>query len=72
MTGEDQKNYLSIVSGKWKKIKEDPARLFEYNNTARQMKNKAEKATKAGGDLSVDSMVQHEETVTESSVVTVC
>ena len=33
--GEDRKNYRSIVSRMWKKIKEDPARLFTYNNKAR-------------------------------------
>ena len=28
MTREDRKNFLSIVSGRWKRIKENPARLF--------------------------------------------
>ena len=35
MTGEDRKNYRSIVSRRWKEIKEDPARLSEYNDRAR-------------------------------------
>ena len=69
MTGEDRKNFRSIVSGRWKKIKEDPARLFTYNNRARQMRDEAEKPTKSGDDLWVGSMVHHEETVTESTVV---
>ena len=42
MTGEDRKNYRSIVSRRWKEIKEDPARLSAYNDRARQMKNEAE------------------------------
>ena len=33
------------------------------------MRDEAKKSTKSGDDLSVGSMVQHEETVTESSVV---
>ena len=41
MTREDQKNYCSIVSRRWKDIKEDPTRLSAYNERARQMKNKA-------------------------------
>ena len=41
MTGEDRKNYRSIVSRMWKEIKEDPERLSEYNDRARQMKNEA-------------------------------
>ena len=49
--------------------KENPARLFTYNNRVRQMKDEAEKPTKSGDDLSGGSMVQHEETVTESFVV---
>ena len=60
MTGENRRNYCSIVSRRWKEIKEDPA-------MARQMKNEAEKPAKAGDDLSVDSMEQ--QTVTERSVV---
>ena len=40
--GEDRKIYRSIVSRRWKEIKEDPARLFEYNDRARQMQNEAE------------------------------
>ena len=67
MTEEDRKNYRSFVSRRWKKIKEDPARLFAYNNTARQMKNEVEKPAKAGDDLSVGSMEQ--QTVTERPVV---
>ena len=67
MTEEDQKNFRSIVSGRWKKIKEDPVRLFTYNNRARQMRDEAEKPTKSEDDLSVVIMVQ--QTVTESSVV---
>ena len=42
MTGEDRKNYRSIVSRRWKEIKKDPARLTEYNDRARQMQNEAE------------------------------
>ena len=47
MTAEDhtQKKYCSIVSGRWKKIKEDPAKLIAYNNRAKQMKDEAEKPT---------------------------
>ena len=69
ITGEDRRNYRSTVSRRWKEIKEDPARLFTYNDRARQMRNETEKPTKSGDDLSVGSMVQHEETVTESFVV---
>ena len=43
MTGEDRKNYRSIVSRRWKEIKEDPARLSKYNDRVRQMQNEAEK-----------------------------
>ena len=43
MTGEDRQKYRSIVSRRWKEIKEDPARLSAYNDRARQMKNEAEK-----------------------------
>ena len=43
MTGEDRKNYCSIVSKMWKEIKEDPARLSAYNDRVRQIKNEAEK-----------------------------
>ena len=39
MTGEDRRTYRSIVSRKWKETKEDPARLSEYNDRARQMQN---------------------------------
>ena len=68
MTGEDQKNYRSIVSRGWKKINEDPARLFAYNNRARQMRDEPEKPTKSVDSL-IGSIVQHEETVTEGFVV---
>ena len=60
MTGEDRKNYRSIVSRRWKEIKKDPARLAAYNDRARQIKNEAEKP----GDDS-----QHEKTVAERSAV---
>ena len=39
MTGEDRKNYCSIVSRRWKEIKEDPARLSVYNDRVRQMRD---------------------------------
>ena len=42
MTLEARKNYHSIVSRRWKEIKEDPARLSVYNDRARQMKNEAD------------------------------
>ena len=42
MTEEDQKNYRSNVSRRWKEIKEDPARLSEYNDRAKQVQNEAE------------------------------
>ena len=42
MAGEDRKKYRSIVSRSWKEIKEDPARLSEYNDRVRQMLNEAE------------------------------
>ena len=47
MTVEDHthKKYCSIVSGRWKKIKEDPAKLIAYKNRAKQMKDEAEKPT---------------------------
>ena len=60
MTGEDRKNYRSIVSRRWKEIKEDPARLSAYNDRARQMKNEAE-------ELGDDS--QNEKTVVDRPVV---
>ena len=59
MTGEE--------SRRWKEIKGNPARLSEYNDRARQMKNEAEKPAKAGDDLSVGSLKQ--QTVTERPVV---
>ena len=55
------------MSRRWKEIKGDPARLSEYNDRARQMKNEAEKPAKAGDDLSVGSLKQ--QTVTERPVV---
>ena len=42
MTGEDQKNYQSTVSRRWKEIQEDPERLSAYNDRARQMRNDAQ------------------------------
>ena len=39
MTGEDRKNYHSIVSRRPKEIKEDPARLFAYNDRSNQMRD---------------------------------
>ena len=39
MTGEDRKNYRSIVSRRWKEIQEDPAMLSVYDDRARQMQN---------------------------------
>ena len=44
ITGEDRKDYRSIVSRRWKDIKEDPARLSEYNDRAGQMQNEAEES----------------------------
>ena len=69
MTGEDQKNYRSIVSKTWKDIKEDPARLTVYNDRASKMKNEAEKPTKLGDDSSVSRMEQHEKTMAERATV---
>ena len=43
MTREDRKNYSSIVSRRWKEIKENPAKLSAYNNRVRQMRDEAEK-----------------------------
>ena len=60
MTGEDQRNYRSIVSRRWKEIKEDLQRLSAYNDKARQMKNEP---TKLGDDA------QHEKVVAKRSVV---
>ena len=61
MTGENRKNYQSIVSRRWKEIKEDLARLSEYNDSARQMQNKAEES---GDDsqnkkMVIDGPVKH-------------
>ena len=64
---EDQRNYCSIVSRMRKKIKEDPARLFTYNNRVRQMRNEAEKPAKVEDDLLVGSMEQ--QAVTEGSMM---
>ena len=47
----------------WKKIKEIPAKLFTYNNRARQMRDEEEKPAKVGDYISVDSIEQ--QTVTE-------
>ena len=74
MTGADQKNYHSIVSERWKKMKENPARMIRYNNKAKQIRIEAEKVkpTKSGDDQhdpSVGCMVQHEEMVTERPAV---
>ena len=60
MTGEDRKNYRSIVSRRWKEIKEDPARLSAYNDRVRQIKNKAK-------ELGDDS--QNEKTVVDRPAV---
>ena len=60
MTEEDRKNYLSIVSKRWKEIKKDPERLSAYNDRARQMKNEAE-------ELGDDS--QNEKTVVDRPAV---
>ena len=35
----NRKNYRSIISEMWKKVKEDPTRLISYNNRARQMRD---------------------------------
>ena len=63
MTGEDRKNYRSIVSRRWKEIKKkkkNPARLSAYNDRAKQMKNEAEEP----GDDS-----QNEKTVADRPAV---
>ena len=44
MTGEDRKNYRSIALRRWKEVKEDPAKLSEYNDRARRMQNEAEES----------------------------
>lgn len=74
MTDRDQRNYRSIISRRWKEIKEDPKRLVVYNNRAKHLRNKAAKVklTEFGDDqhnLPVGNMVQHEENVTEKCVV---
>ena len=43
ITGEDRKKYRSIVSKRWKEIKEDLEKLSAYNDRVKQMKNEAEK-----------------------------
>ena len=48
------------MSRRWKEIKEDPARLSEYNDSARQIKNEAEKPSHHS---------QHEKMVTERPAV---
>ena len=70
MIAEDWKNYRSIVSRMWKKIKEHPARLLTYNNRVWQMRDEADKPAKVGDDLSVGSMEQ--QAVTERSVIKKC
>ena len=52
---------------RWKEIKEDPPRLSQYNDRARQMNNESEKLAKTGDYLLVGSMEQ--QTVTERLVV---
>ena len=42
MIGENQKSYRSFVSIELKETKQNPARLSEYNDRARQMQNEAE------------------------------
>ena len=39
MTGVDRRNYCTILSRKWKAIKEDPARISAYNDGSRQIKD---------------------------------
>ena len=53
MTEEDQQNYRSILSWRWKKIKKDRARLFAYSNRACQIRDGAEKLIKSGYNLLV-------------------
>ena len=57
MTGKHQKSYFSIVSRKWKKIKEDPARLISYSNRAKKMKGVVGKPAKLGDGRSVSYML---------------
>ena len=40
MTGEDQENYGTMASGRWKKIQEDLVRLIAYNKKNNQMRDK--------------------------------
>ena len=56
MTLEARKNYHSIVSRRWKEIKEDPARLSTNNDRDRRIRDD-------------DPLVQHEEVVTGRSAV---
>ena len=69
MTGENRRNYRSIVSRSWKEITEDPARLSIYHDRAIQMKNEAEKAIKLGDDSSVSRTKQHEKTMAKGAAV---
>ena len=64
-----KKNYRSIVSRRWKEIKEGSAKLSACSDWATQMKNEAEKPTKFGDDPSVSSTEQHQKTVAERSAV---
>lgn len=53
-----RKNYSSIVSGRWKKIKKYRPRMIAYNNRAKQIKNDAEKVKKTkSGDIQHDPLV---------------
>ena len=74
MPRDNRKNYSSIVSGRWKKIKKDPPGMIAYNNRAKQTKDDAEKVktTKSGDDQHdplVGCMMQHGEMMTDSFVV---
>ena len=68
MTGENRRNYRSMVSRSWKEITEDPARLSIYHDRAIQMKNEAEKAIKLGDDSSVSRTKQREKTMANAAV----
>ena len=62
------------MSRRWKEIREDPERLIKYDNSAKYRRDKAEKVkpTELGEDKHdslVGDMVQHEEKVTEKSMV---
>ena len=69
MTGENRRNYRSMVSRSWKGITEDPARLSIYHDRAIQMKNEAEKAIKLGDDSLVSRTKQHEKTMAKGAAV---